>query len=505
MARTSPRTRVVAAIVAGGTAALLIATTGAHVHAAATPQSSIDGLAFSTYLGDHEPDSVREIAVDGAGNVYVLSLTESKSFPTTPGAFDRGFNGGSDVAVSKLDPTGRDLIWSTFLGGSGFECSPQCGMAVDASGAAYVVGSASSSDFPTTAGAFDTTLAGRDGFLAKLRPDGGALVYSTLLGGGASEIASGVAVDETGAAYVTGSTRSPEFPTTLGAFDRAFDGTTDAFVTKVNPAGDSLAYSTLLGGDDTSQGGETGFGIRVGSTGSAYVVGITDTADFPVTIGSVDPTHNGGNDAFVTRLDPQGGALVYSSYLGGADLDFAVSLDLDDSGAATVVGSTRSADFPTTPGALDTTHGSPGVTAADGYAVRLDSSGSALVYGTFLGGAGFDGANGVAVDTDGTATVTGGTSSADFPLTSDAVDSTLVVSEAFVTRLDTATGGGESSTFLGGSRNDSGEAVALGPDGAARVGGSTISPDFPTTRDAYAPRFSGKSGGDGFVARFGML
>jgi hypothetical protein len=235
--------------------------------------------------------------VDGAGNAYVTGFTFSADFPTTPGAFDTTFNPGTfDAFVTKLNPAGSALVYSTYLGGASTDQG--FGIAVDAAGNAYVTGWTVSADFPTTPGAFDTTAAGADAFVTKLNPAGSALVYSTYLGGASTDQGFGIAVDGAGNAYVTGLTVSADFPTTPGAFDTTFNGGGDAFMTKLNPAGSALVYSTYLGGASNDQGS----GIAVDGAGNAYVTGSTFSADFPTTPGAFDTTFNGSIDAFVTKF-----------------------------------------------------------------------------------------------------------------------------------------------------------------------------------------------------------
>jgi len=406
-------------------------------------------LVYSTFLGGSSDDLPSAIAVDATGAVYVTGFTSSPSdFPTTPGAFDTSFNGGStiirpaDVFVTKLDPAGSTLVYSTFLGGSGNEFS--IGIAVDAMGAAYVTGTTDSTDFPTTPGAFDTSFKG--GFVTKLNAAGSALVYSTFLGGsGCCDATSGIAVDATGAAYVTGTTFSVDFPTTPGALNTSFNaGFTDAFVTKLDANGSALVYSTYLGGSSS----EGGSGIFVDATGAAYVTGNTSSADFPTTAGAFDRSPNGGPDVFVTKLNATGSALVYSTYLGGKSDDFGKSISVDSAGAAYVTGSTNSTDFPTTAGAFDTSlnggrtvtpllgggGGPPPPPPTDVFITKLDAAGSALVYSSFLGGSRFDSGSGT-VDATGSAYMTGGTSSSDFPTTPGAFNTGTGGGGAFVTKL----------------------------------------------------------------------
>jgi Beta-propeller repeat len=316
------------------------------------------GLAYSTYLGGSSFDAGEGIALDATGAAYVTGYSDSYSsdFPTTAGAFDTSPNGDVDAFVTKLNPVGSGLEYSTYLGGSASDFPGGTSIAVDAAGAAYVTGFTVSPDFPTAAGAFDTSynpgdgqdpLTGTEGFVTKLNPAGSGLAYSTYLGGSAFDAGLGIAVDAAGAAYITGNTLSVDFPTTAGAFDTSFNGFGDAFVTKLNPAGSALAYSTYLGGSTF------GNDIVVDSQGAAYVTGQTDSTDFPTTAGAFDTEFNGYLDAFVTKLNPAGTGLAYSTYLGGSDLDNGLGIAVDAAGAAYVAGDTVSPDFPTTAGAFD--------------------------------------------------------------------------------------------------------------------------------------------------------
>jgi hypothetical protein len=256
-----------------------------------------------------------------------------------------------------IDPA---LFYSTYLGGTGGDTG--AAIAVDAAGNAYVTGVTDSSDFPTTTGAFQTTFSGGingDAYVTTLNPAGSAVVYSTYLGGSGDENGVGIAVDAAGNAYVTGFTNSSNFPTTTGAFQTTFSGLDDAFVTKLNPTGSVLVYSTYLGG---SGGYDHGNGIAVDAAGNAYVTGQTVpytiySSNFPTTTWAFQTTLGGGYDAFVTKLNPTGSALVYSTYLGGNDNDQGFGIAVDAAGNAYVTGYTNSSDFPTTTGAFQTTLG----------------------------------------------------------------------------------------------------------------------------------------------------
>jgi hypothetical protein len=348
------------------------------------------------------------------------------------------------VFVTKLNWSGSALDYSTFLGGTGNEDG--LGIAVQ-DGSAYVTGFTGSDDFPTTTGAFDRI---RDGsaeiFVTKVNASGSALVYSTLLGGRGDpdltteEAGLGIAVRD-GRAYVTGFTTSPNFPTTPGAFDRTFDvDFENAFVTKLNATGSALVYSTFLGGASSED-------IAVDTRDRAYVTGSANS-DLPTTPGAFDRTYNGGfRDAFVTKLHRSGSALVYSTLLGGEDDDDVLGIAVVDR-RAYVTGFTNSPNFPTTTGAFDRTFNggaSENFVPGDAFVTKLNRSGSALDYSTFLGGgAGSDFGFGIAVDGRSMAYVTGITTSPDYPTTRGAFDRTFsgglefgLGTDAFVTKLPT--------------------------------------------------------------------
>lgn len=488
------------------------------------------GLAYSTFLGGNRSDIPFGIAVDVSGNAYVTGITSSTNFPTTVGAFDRSFNGFCDVFVVKLDPSGSQLLYATFLGGSG--CDQGNSIALDTFGNAYVGGSTPSINFPTTDGAFARARAGStDGFVIKLDPNGFPL-YSTYLGGSNFDNVSGVAVDADGKVYVSGTTSSTNFPTTPGAFDRTRAGSTDAFVAKLDPSATgvaSLIYSTYLGG---SAGEGFQIGIAVDPSGHAYVKGRTDSPDFPTTENAFDRTYNSppgdffrGGDIFVTKLDPSGSRLLYSTFLGGRGTEEPPGgIALDTLGYVYVTGQVIStncctppflSDFPTTPGAFDRTFN--GFT--DVFVAKLDttSAGTAsLVYSTFLGGTGTDFINlsstrAIAVDVQGNAYVVGGTVTLDFPITPGAFAGPRgsFGGDAFVAKLDATGSRLLYGTYLGGACGDFGfnsdDALGLAIDdaGNAYVVGHTFASTFPTTAGAFDRTINsiGFQGGDSFVSK----
>jgi len=452
-------------------------------------------LSYSTYLGGNAGDFGAAIAVDAGGNAYVTGNTSSTDFPTTAGAFQVSFGGNinGDAFVAKLNPAGTALVYSTYLGG--IDDDYGSGIAVDTEGNAYVTGYTRSNNFPITAGAFQTTFADPAGsgnvFVTKINPTGTALVYSTYLGGSGDEFTdlpgNGIALDSSGSAYVTGSTRSADFPTTSGAFQSVHSGAYDnPFVTKLDPTGSTLIYSTFLG-----EG--LGKGIAVNSNGNAYVTGEIQ-GPFPTTSGAVQRT---SGSAFVTKLDPAGTSLIYSTLLGGGR-DGGEAIAVDAEGNAYVTGFTYSANFPTTPGAFQPVFGdaldppSRFGPDPDAFVTKLNPTGSALVYSTYLGGNGAEFGRGIGVDASGNAYVTGSTGSLNFPTTPGAFQPTLGGGpyDAFVTKLHSTGAVLVYSSYLGGVDADAGQGIALDANANAYVTGSTASKDFPITAGAFQPVFS---------------
>ena len=418
-------------------------------------------LVYSTYLGGSGTDFGVGIAVDSAGNVYATGYTDSTDFPRA-NALQADFGGSFDAFVTKLDPTGSALVYSTYLGGSGSDVG--LGIAMDSSGNAYTVGTTNSTDYPT-ANSFQAAFGGgnRDGFVTKLNTAGSALVYSTYLGGSRDDIGIDIAVDISGNAYVTGSTRSANFPATMDGFQSSCQGqfddfcfSEDAFVTKLNDEGSGLVYSTYLGG----RGLDTGFGIAVDSAGNAYVTGYTASADFP-TASPLQPALNGRQkDAFVTKLDPAGSALVYSTYLGGDRNDGGTGIAVDSFGNVYVAGGTISTNFPT----ANPLQAASGGGSLQAFVTKLDPAGLGARYSTYLGGGGSgngggffgafllglnpkaflvslqlgirgnDGATSIAVDSSGNAYMTGGTNSTNFPTLNSVQPASGGGFDAFVTK-----------------------------------------------------------------------
>ena len=445
--------------------------------------STGSALTYSTYLGGNFFDAANAIALDISGNAYVTGRADSNDFPTTVGAFQSSSPDISDAFVTKLNPTGSALVYSTYLGGSSYEEAYD--IRVDSSNNAYVVGRVASANYPVTAGAFQTTIHGSDdAFITKLNSAGSALLFSTYLGGGGLEDLMRLAIDSSGNSYIAGTTDSNDFPITAGAFQTSKAVGRDAFVAKLNSSGSALSYGTYLGGgmDDFTSG------IALDASGGAYVTGFTSSTNFPTTPGTFLPNYNNYN-SYITKLNPLGSALVYSTYYPGATQ----AIKLDSSGNAFVTGTT-STDFLTTPGAYQTS--SDGL---DAFVSKINASGSAQIYSSYLGGTGYDEGIDVAVDAAGSAYITGTTASADFPIVGASLKSYNAGGEVYVAKMNATGTALVYSTFLGGSGSDSGGGIFIDSGGNTYVTGFTSSADFPTTVGAYNRASSG--GIDIFVAK----
>jgi hypothetical protein len=477
-------------------------------------------LVYSTYLGgsgfkaNYPSDQGNGIAVDSAGNAYIVGSTASSDFPTTSGAFQATNTavaanpGNTTVFISKLNPSGTALVYSTYLGGSG---TPQggdfgYGIALDASGDAYVTGATYSTDFPTTCDSLQNVNYAAPnvtttGFVAELNPTGSGLVYSTYLGGsgvtppyvglrGAGDVAQAIAVNAAGNAYVTGYTYSTDFPFTESSFQTANTGAGSnpvAFVTELNPSGTGLVYSTFLGGS----GGDYGNALALDSAGDVFIAGTTSSTNFPVSSGALYPALAGSSDAFVTELNPTGTAEVYSSYLGGTQSDSAQAIAVDSAGNAYVAGNTQSGDFPVTAGVIEGSSFGANSGYLTGFVARFSPNGTALSYSTHIGGHDTT-VRGIAVDSAGDAYLTGvaGTLGAGgfggFQPTPDALATPKSQSDsAFVIKLDPAASVLQFATLLGGSSGDSASGLALDSAGNAYIVGAANSTDFPTTTGAF--------------------
>lgn len=461
------------------------------------PVVSAPPLIWSTFLGGSSSEMAYSVKVDAANNVYVAGFTWAVDFPTTTGTQPAGSTEGF---VTKLNSAGTSLIYSTFLGGNGGEAANS--LAPDGNGNVFVTGNTGSSNFPVSFFCFDRTYnGGGDGFVTKLNSSGG-IAYSTYIGGSDDEDSNAIAIDSDGSAYITGKTASSNFPTTSGAYDTTKGYQDDVFVTKLNPLGSSLSYSSFLGGGSGGGPFERGNSIAVDSLGRAYVTGQAHQPYFPVTPGAFRSVHEStqASDLFVAKFNSAGSALVYSAVIGGDGDDIANSIAIDSNGNAYLTGRTDSSDFPKTFGAFDTFYNDSSYAA---FVLKLNSGGSSVLYSTFLQGTDSStiGAA-IALDAAGDVYVTGKTASPSFPTTDNAYDRTHNGSfDVFLTKFTASAfaGGLKASTFVGGSYSDEVCSIAINSIGDAYVAGYTQSSNYPT----FAGFDMTHNGGtDAFITRY---
>jgi hypothetical protein len=436
------------------------------------------GVVWSTYLGGSSEDEGRGIAVNAAGQVYVAGITNSPDFNTRNPWQPALVGLAEDAFIAKIDATGSSLIFSTYLGGS--DIDQAFAIALDSSGNAYVTGSTNSADFRLKNSIQSQFRGNYDAFLAKIRADGTDLIYSTYLGGGGFDEAYGVAVDLAGNAYVTGVATSTDFPVVgaLQAQNRGGGG--DLFVTKVSATGNAISWSTYLGGT----GVDIAYGIALDTAANVYLTGHTFSSDYP-TVGALQGVARGGAEAFLTKLGASGSAVIYSTYLGGSGGDFGRGVAVDTAGYAVVTGRTISTDFNTFNPLQATSRGE-----FDAFVARVTPAGNQFVYSTYLGGTAEDLGYGVAVDSAGNAYVTGDTYSTNFPTKSPLQQSNRGGFDAFVARIASSGTTLEYSTYLGGSGEDLGVSIAVDTAGSAYITGYTSSNDFPT-RNPLQPNSRG--------------
>ncbi len=395
--------------------------------------NSSGNLIYSTYLGGNNTDYGMSVVVGNNGIIYVAGWTNSTDFPTTNGAYQTTNNGLQNAFLSEFNSTGN-LIYSTYLGGTS---STYVGnIAVDNEGTVYITGNTESPDFPTTSNAYQTTYSGvTDAYLSEFNSSGN-LIYSTYLGGnskfGADTYGYGVAVDNNGNVFITGTTFSPTFPTTIGAYQTVWEnGSNMAFLSEFNSSG-NLVYSTYLGGDTSDYSNS----VAVDGQGNVYLTGFTVSPDFPTTSNAYQKTMIGAvNNAFLTEFNSNE-SLIYSTYLGGTGSDWGYGLSVDSAGNIYLSGLTSSTNFPTTSGAYQTIFGNG---TYDSYVTKFNSN-KTLIYSTYLGGSALNYGEYDAIDDNGNVYITGYTSSNDFPTTTGAYQTNNNGTEnAFIAKLNTPT------------------------------------------------------------------
>ncbi len=457
---------------------------------------------FSTYLGGSGTESIRDAAVDAQGNVYVTGATQSANFLATPGVFGTSFHTSgvmlSDAFVTKFDPSGH-VLWSTFLGGPEYDRA--YAIEVDELGYVYVAGRAGPG-FPVTPGALQTTFAGgtlpdgaygpQDGFVCKLKPDGSGVVFCTYFGNSSAEIVRDIAIDANHNIYVaTATTAADPFPAAwfTNAYQKTVRGGTDALIVKLRSDGNAVEWATLLGGSGDEPNGNS---VRVDG-GGVYVAIATRSPDMPTSNG-FDHSLSGTTDVYVAKLSLDGSQLIYGTYVGGSGGEGAEThhLAVDGQGNAVVAFGSSSLDFPTSASAFQRT---PGGGLGDALVVKISPSG-ALAAATYLGGNGNDFAEGVAVDPAGNIYFSGGTTSADFPVTGG--QGPAGGSDLIAVALSPDLSHLVFSRRLGGSGDDPGRAIGVGPSTLA-VAGQSDSPNWPVSA-AVQSRPGGNL--DGMIAAF---
>jgi hypothetical protein len=451
---------------------------------------------FSTFFGGGLKDFIRDVRVAPDGSIVVVGGTESTDFPTTPGAYDRTFNGTHDVIVVKFDAAGG-LLWSTMIGGPNYDRA--YAVEVDAAGDIVIAGRAGDG-FPTTAGVVQPLFGGdvlpsgeygqQDGFVAKVRSDGTGFVWSTYFGGDDTAFIRDVDIDAAGNVYlVQPGNERPHPYVTAGAYQTQRGGAQDFVVAKLLADASSVVWATYFGG---SADDGLAPSIRVHSSGGVHVGVGTYSNDAPTTPGAYDRSYAGGGDLMVCKFSPDGSSLLFATYFGGSAYDFVETHNLwvDAAGNAYLAATTRSSDLPATTGAFQRQYGGHGGVgtgqstnySGDGFAAKLSADGTSLLAATYLGGSVGEGLEGSALDASGNLWVAGATHSSDFPVTADAVQARRAGgADFFVASLSGALDQLVWCTFLGGSGDDYGRTLALGAAGEVAVAGQTRSDNWPLT------------------------
>ena len=464
-------------------------------------------IAYATYFGGKAWDQAREIIVCPDGSVLVGGMTASDDFPTTEDVVQPKYAGddpalghggiyGGDCFVVRLSADGGKLLAATYFGGSKQERAVY-GMALDSKDNVVITSATRSPDLPTTEDCFQPKYGGgsSDWFVAKLSPDLTKTLWCTYVGGSGDEAPrGGLAVDAKDFVHVVGSTASRNFPTTEGVLQQQREGPRGAAIVKLKPDGSGLAWSTLLGGGL--------LGVQVDASGSVYVAGHTRSADFPVTPGAPQAALGGKSDCLFAKLSRDGRRLLYATYLGGRENEFAEHQPhLLPDGSVLLTGVTGSADFPTTSRAAQRRFGGKN----DGFLTKLSPDGRRFVFSTFVGGSGGEFFLMPTPDAKGRIFLVGTTRSRDFPVTPDAVQATFAGAkgkwdgDGVVAVLSPDGAKLLYATYLGGKGGDLIRSVALGPKGEVYLVGSTASPDFPVTANAPQTELAGKA--DAFIVK----
>lgn len=463
-------------------------------------------LTYSTFLGKDGQETGHDIVVDSSGNAYIAGGTTggAVTFPTTPGSYDTTHNGNLDAFVVKMNPQGTGLIFSTFLGGDGWDGAQS--LCIDSNNYVYIAGYAEEGDvdFPTTSGGYDTIHDGQnDAFVTKLNPSGSSLVYSTFIGGGASDWCRDMCLDPSNNIILTGMAynSTDPYPTTSGAYDTDHNGEADAFVTKLNSQGSDILFSTFLGGSEDDEG----YGISLDASGDIFVTGRTDnsTVLFPTTDGAYQEAHMGSVDAFITKLSSTGSDIIYSTLIGGDGQDDCNDICIDPSGNAYITGATRisTLPFPTTSSAYQTLNNGD----FDAFVTKIDPSGANIIFSTLIGGGYGDTGNSILLDSRGNVMVGGHTienETVGFPTTPGSYDPIHNgIYDGYIVKLSPDGSDLLYSTFLGGDGMDFIISITIDAKGMLYATGNTENTDneFPTTNGAHDRTIEGYT--DVFVTK----
>ena len=448
-------------------------------------RDELEALTWSTVVGAGNWEIGKGIAVDPAGDVVVVGWSGSIGFPTTPGCYDDSLEAPeSDAVVFKMDSDGSNLIWSTFLGGGGYE--EGMALSLDEYGNPVITGVTYSTNFPTTPGAYSDTYSDLgDAFVSKLDVTGSDLLLSSYIGGSDLDWSQSVDHDQFGNLLICGYTKSLDFPTTPGAYDESFNGDPDdVFVTKLDSQGPNLIWSTFLGGDTR----EYGYALSLTGNDEVVVTGLTYSTDYPTTPNAFDTTHSGASDIFVSRLSPTGSDLEWSTFLGGGGYESGNAVIVDIHNSVFITGQTSSDDYPTTPGAYDETRSY----YEDAFITKLHPSGSSIEWSTFVGGSGRDYGRSIAINDHGDVLFAGLTESTNFPVEGPGCDqSANGYQDAFLTKISATGDAALWSSYIGGVMDDKAYGVALDSAQNIILVGATYSSDFPTTNGVYDETFNG--------------
>ncbi|MCX6153903.1 MAG: T9SS type A sorting domain-containing protein [Candidatus Kapabacteria bacterium] len=455
---------------------------------------NMNQLIYSTYIGDNIVTSVAQgviegIAIDSSLNTYITCSSRNSKFPTTSGAYQINFAGGNkyygDVAITKINPNGSALIFSTYLGGADADYS--CNLRIDSANCVYVCGSTKSTDFPVTSNAFQKSILGNDFdcFITKINSTGSGLIYSTLIGGNKVDEITRISVDKSFDVFIAGSCSSHNYPTTVGAYQTIFKGEIGGFLTKMNPSGSALIFSSFISGDSNTYLN----GLYLDNSNNSYLVGSTRSNNFPVTQNAFQKINKNTNlNGFFGKLNSEGSRLIYSSYISGSMDDCCKSVIEDSNSNCYITGYSSSQDFPFTTGSYRTN-------LAQGYTfiTKFDSSNSNLMFSSMFGGSqGLNYPNNVTLDKNNNLNVVGNTTCLDYPTTLGAFQSKPALSSGFFTKLKSNGTALLYSTVLSGSGDDYANSVCLDSNDNVYISGVDWQDflfksecDFPVTQGAF--------------------